>query len=92
MQKISEIEKKVTDYDHDKYITTSEFNNLISKSFAARLAQANLITRTNFHTKLVRFNKNLTQIKQNMCLLKKLQVSDSSYFRDKNYFADVQIF
>ena len=70
MQKISEIEKKVTDYDHDKYITTSEFNNLTAKSFAARLAQANLVTKTDFHSKLVSLNKKLTQIKQNMCLLK----------------------
>ena len=26
--KISEIEKKITDHDHDKYITTQEFNKL----------------------------------------------------------------
>ena len=26
--KIREIEKKVTDHDHDKYITTPEFNKL----------------------------------------------------------------
>ena len=26
--KISEIEKKHTDHNHDKYITTAEFNNL----------------------------------------------------------------
>ena len=50
--KVSEIEKKVTDHDHDKYITTSEFNNLTAKSFAARLAQANLVRKTDFDTKL----------------------------------------
>ena len=42
--KINEIEKKMTDNNHDKYITTSEFNNLIAENFAARLAQANLAT------------------------------------------------
>ena len=26
--RITEIEKKLTDHDHDKYITTPEFNNL----------------------------------------------------------------
>ena len=36
MQKISEIEEEVTDGNHDKYITTSEFNNLTAKNFAAR--------------------------------------------------------
>ena len=41
IQKISDTEKKVTDHDHDKSITTSEFNNLTAKSFAARLAQVN---------------------------------------------------
>ena len=29
--KISEIEKKVSDHNHDKYITTSEFNRLTTK-------------------------------------------------------------
>ena len=38
-------EKKVTDHDQGKYITTSEFNSLISKNFTARLAQANLVKR-----------------------------------------------
>ena len=42
--KINEIEKKMTDNNHDKYITTSEFNKLIAENFAARLAQANLAT------------------------------------------------
>ena len=68
--KISEVEKKVTDNDHDKYITTSAFNDLTVKSFAARLAQANLVTKTDFDTKLIRPNKKLTQIKQSISLLK----------------------
>ena len=36
--KINEIEKKITDHIHDKYITTLEFNKLTAKNFAARLA------------------------------------------------------
>ena len=44
--KITEIEKKLTDHDHNKYITTPEFNTLAADVFNARLAQANLITKT----------------------------------------------
>ena len=29
--KINEIEKKISDNDHDKYITTSEFNKLTTE-------------------------------------------------------------
>ena len=36
--KISKIEKKIaTDQNHDKYVTTQEFNKLTSESFTARL-------------------------------------------------------
>ena len=41
--KVNEIEKKITDYTHDKYITTQEFNKLTAENFATRLAQAYLI-------------------------------------------------
>ena len=36
--KISEIEKKMLDHDHAKYITTQEFNKLTSGNFPAILA------------------------------------------------------
>ena len=40
--KVSEIESKTTtDHDHDKYITTQEFDKSTSENFATRLAQAN---------------------------------------------------
>ena len=43
---INLIEKKVTtDHDHDKYITTQEFNKLKSKDISVRLSQANLATK-----------------------------------------------
>ena len=45
--KISEIEDKITtDYDHDKYIITPEFNELTSENVSARLAQANLTSKS----------------------------------------------
>ena len=36
--KISDIEKKITDHYHDKYITTLEFNTTAADVFNARLA------------------------------------------------------
>ena len=36
--KISGTEKKITDHDHDKYITTPEFIKLTADNFVARLA------------------------------------------------------
>ena len=47
--KTTEIEKKLTDHNHDKYITTPEFNTLAADVFNARLAQADLVTKTNFN-------------------------------------------
>ena len=45
--KVSEIENKITtDHDHDKYITTQKFNDLASENFCARLAQANLESKS----------------------------------------------
>ena len=41
--KISELEKKLTDHNHDKYITTPELNTLAGDVFNARLTQVNLI-------------------------------------------------
>ena len=90
--KISEIEKTVTDHDHDKYITASEFNNLIAKSFAATLPQANLVTKIDFDTKLKSLNGKINSNKTKHLLveneLTKLQTFDLSYFRGKHYFEE----
>ena len=58
--KISELEKKLTAYNHDKYMTTSEFNKLTAENFAARLAQVNLRTKTDFDAKLSSLNRKIT--------------------------------
>ena len=50
--KISEIEIKVNDHNHDKYITNPELNTLTARVFNASLAQANLITKTDFDARL----------------------------------------
>ena len=96
--KISELEKKVTDHDHDKYITSFEFNKLTAENLAARLAQANLITKTDFHNKLINLNKKTNSNKTKHLIVenesKKLQTFDSSYVRGKSHSvsASVQIF
>ena len=42
--KMSDIEKKINDQNHDKYITTPEFNTMAASTFNARLAaQTDLI-------------------------------------------------
>ena len=61
--KVNEIEKKITDNSHEKYITTPKFNKLTAENFAARLAQANLVTKTDFDNKVI---KKLFQTKQNI--------------------------
>ena len=70
--KISEIENKINDHDHDEYITTQEFNKLTSDNFTARLKQANLarktdlanfVNKTDFDNKLLSFNKRINSNK-----------------------------
>ena len=58
--KISEIETKVSDRNHDKYITTPEFNILVARVFNARLAQSDLVTKTDFDTKLQSLSSRIT--------------------------------
>ena len=60
---INKIEKKITDHDHDEYITTPEFNRLTAENFAARLAQANLVTKTDFDNKLINLKKKINSNK-----------------------------
>ena len=72
---INKIEKKISYHNHDKDITTQEFDNLTSDNFTARLEQANLaskndvanfVKKTDFDDKLNIQIKKLLQIKQNM--------------------------
>ena len=61
--KVTDIENKLTDHNHDRYIATSEFNKLAADAFNASLAQANLITKTDFDAKLWSLNRKITQNK-----------------------------
>ena len=88
--KITDIENKLNNHNHDKYVATSEFNTLAANVFNARLAQANLITKTDFDAKLSSLNRKITANKSKHLLveneLNKLKTFDSSYFYGKNYF------
>ena len=68
--RISKLEKKLTDHNNDKYITTPEFNTLAADVFNARLAKANLITKTILMLNCHVLIEKLTQINQNINLLK----------------------
>ena len=61
--KFTEIAKKITDHNHDKYIITPEFNTSAASVFNAGLAQANLKTKTHFDAKLSSFNRKITSNK-----------------------------
>ena len=49
--KITDVQNILNNHNHDKYVVTSEFNTLDTNVFNARLAQANLITKTDFDAK-----------------------------------------
>ena len=83
--KITETEKKLTDHNHDKYISTPESNTLTASVFNARLAQANLITKTDFDAKLSSLNRKITSNKTKHLLveneLKKLKTFELFYWQ-----------
>ena len=100
--KVIEIENKLNNHNHDKYIDTSEFKKLAVDVFNARIAQANLVTKTDFDAKLSSLNKKITSNKTKHVLAKnelnKLKFFDSSYTQNRWYkklfsiSADGQIF
>ena len=65
--KVTEIENKLNNHNHDKYIDTSEFNKLAVDVFNVRIAQANLVTKTDFDAKLSGLNRKITQNKTFAC-------------------------
>ena len=92
IKKITKVENKLNDHNHDKYIDTSEFNKLAADVFNARTAQANLITKTDFDSKLSNLNRKITTNKTKHLLveneLNKLKTFDSSYFIGKSHFEE----
>ena len=98
--KINEIEKNIlTIIMINILLTTPEFNKLTAENCAARLAQANLasksdiasfVKKTDFDDKLKNLNKNVTSNKTKHLVdekeLKTLQTFDSSLFIGQCYF------
>ena len=93
--KVTEIKKRLTNHDHDKYIGTQEFNKLAADVFNVRLSQAKPITKTDFYAKLLSLNKKLIQklhkakhllVENELNKLKK--TLDSSYFIGKSHFEE----
>ena len=67
--KVADIENKLTNHNHDKYIDTQEFNNLAADVFNARIAQAKLIPKTEFDSKLSNLNRKNTSNKSKHLLV-----------------------
>ena len=89
----TEIENKLNNHNHDKYITTLEFNTLAADVFNARLSQASLVTKTNFDNTVSSLNSKIAEIKtKNESIeneFKKLKTFDLGYFTGKSHFEDV---
>ena len=90
--KVTEIEKKLTEHNHDKYIDTSEFNKLATNIFNARIAQTNVISKADFDSKLSNLNRKISTNKTKHLLveneLNKLKTFHLSYFIDKSHFEE----
>ena len=90
--KVTEIENKLIDHNHDKYIDTQGFNKLAANVFNGRVAQAKLITKTEFDSKLSSLNRKITSNKTKHLLveneLNKIKTFDSSYFTGKSHFEE----
>ena len=78
---VTETENKFNSHNHDKYITTPEFNTLVANVFNARLSQANLVTKTIFDNTISGLDIKIAE-------LKKLKTLDLSYLIGKNYFEE----
>ena len=86
--KISEVKDRIP--DHSKYITTQELNKLTAENVAARLTQANLVNKTDFDNKLIRFNREYTSSKTKylkvLGKLNSLPAKDYDLISDRMYF------
>ena len=90
--KITEIENKLNNHNHDKYIDTQKFNKLTADVFNARLALAKLITKAEFVSKLSSLNRKIVANKSKHLLvenqLNKLKTFDLSCFIGKSHFEE----
>ena len=86
--KIGEAENKIL--NHDKYLTSAEFNKLTAQNFTARLKLADLVNKTDFDNKLTSFNRRITSNKiKHLEAQKKLNsliTKDYNFFLARNFF------
>ena len=79
---VTEIEKELADHNHDKYISTTEFNKLATDAVNARIAQANVVKKTDIDNKLLDLNRKIVSNKaKDISFAKEL-----SYYHGRNYF------
>ena len=87
--KVTEIETKINNNDHDKYITTPEFNTLAVVVFNASLSRGNLVVKANFDNTVSSLNSKIAENKtKNGSIeneLKKLKTFDLGYFIGKSH-------
>ena len=69
--KVTEIENKLDNHNHDKYITTPDFNNLAGDVFNARLAQENVIKKRILMLNCLELTEKLQKTRQKIYFLKK---------------------
>ena len=90
--KVTKVENKLNNHNHDRYIDTQEFDKLAPDVFNARLAQAHLITKTEFDVKLSSLNRKITKNKSKRLLveneLNKLKSFDLIYYIGKSHFEE----
>ena len=90
--KTTEIENKLNNHNHDKYITTPEFNTLVADVFNARLARANLVAKENVDNAVSSLDSRTAANKaKNESIeneLRKLKTLDLSYFIGKSHFEE----
>ena len=88
--KVTEIENKLNSHNHDKYITTQEFNTLAAGIFNAILSRANLVTNTDFDKTISNLNSKIVENKtKNKSIeneFKKSKTFHLGYFIAKSYF------
>ena len=90
--KITEIEIKLNNHDHDKWITTPEFNTLAADVFNAILARANVVAKTNFDNTVSRLDSKIAANKTKNESIenesKSLKTFDSCYFIGKSHLEE----
>ena len=90
--KVTDIESKLNNHNHNKYITTSKFSTLAADVFNTRLAQANVVVKTDFDNTVSSFdNKIATNKTKNEFIeneIKKLKTLDLRFFIGKSHFEE----